>query len=574
MYSFLIKCFFLLVTAASLFAPPALSAQYEPGTDRGQGLVTDRPFWRQAMGGAVLSLPSVQAQSAVVALDGGNIRAYSTAGTPLWDFSARGKITPFVSRSPEGTTYFSRINGILFAVNRSGRELWRRSPGGPLCGRVIPGWDGRLFVPTDRKISCYTAAGTLLWSQTFEYGISIPPKLSHDGGIILALENNEALHIGAFGDTQKITLSGKPAFLLSVSMRGTLRILSIYADGRMEILAFTDEISANDEEKPAPIKLPQSPLAAVSMGNETAVLLNDGRFFFFSFGGEANSAEPLWSGDTHIREILKSGGRAETEAEMIFDERGIYTLSKSGASGFTKDGRRLWYTLLNNAAAVPAFGDDGVLYSGGVDWILYAFKLEDRKLQQRHTIYGPAADGVYGTGRILSELSMDFPLDELETISWLNQITRGINAGRIGKDELLWKSRLMTIAEGKFHIRHRITALELLGRIGSRETIPWLIGLFKTEDEPLIRVETAMAIGAIGVDPEGAAIRTFLETVTLSAKLDEQVILSIVSATGALCRFSGPPLSETGIRILNLLSMNNQPPIARRQAQRELASLK
>jgi outer membrane protein assembly factor BamB len=114
-----------------------------------------------------------------------------------------------------------------------------------------------------------------------------------------------------------------------------------------------------------------------------------------------------------------------------------------------------------------------------------------------------------------------------------------------------------------------------LGQIGSRETIPWLVNIFRRESEPVIRTAAAAAIGSIGVDPDGAALQTFLYSIVHGGGMrDEQVLTAIASATGELCRFSGPPLSETGVRILNLLSDSSQPPVVRRQAGRELASLK
>jgi outer membrane protein assembly factor BamB len=120
----------------------------------------------------------------------------------------------------------------------------------------------------------------------------------------------------------------------------------------------------------------------------------------------------------------------------------------------------------------------------------------------------------------------------------------------------------------------RIDAIKLLGKIGSQETIPWLVNIFKDENEPLIRAEAVKAIGSIGVDPQGLAIQTFLQLIIYDGSVkDDQIMTSIAAATGALCRFSGPPLSEIGIKILNMLCTSDQPPPARRQAKKELNSL-
>jgi outer membrane protein assembly factor BamB len=535
-----------------------------------RGLLNLEPFWRQALGGEVLSLPHVQAQSAVVTLDGGNIRAYSTAGNPMWNYSARGRISPFVTRSREGTSYITRTNGILIAVNRAGRELWRRDLESPLIAKPVIGWDGRLFVPTDKRIMCYTASGNLLWIKTFESSFTIVPKLDRGGGLLLAVENN-VYRIDPFGNSHLWTLSDTPAFLFLTNQQ---QVMVIYPNGNMEILGTNQDwfIGAQSGVHVSLFpRLPARPLAATDRGNVIAVVLADGRVSLVS----VDERKISWTGNSHIREIINSGGRAETEAEIVFDERGIYVLSRSGATGFSHEGRRLWYKFLQNTAAIPAFGDDGVLYSGGRDWILYAYKIEERTLNQRGSIYGLAPDGSYGMGRPLPAFSNDFPFFDDEIRSKLEQIGTAVNAGRVGSNEPRWTSFLLTLSTSQENIIYRIAALNLLGRLGSRDTIPWLIGIFNRENEPSVRTAAINAIGSIGVDPEGAALQTFMFSIIQGGGIrEEQILVAIASATGALCRFSGPPLSETGIRILNLLSASNQPPVVRRQAQRELTSLR
>ena len=574
------KCVLLFFAAVPVFS------QSETVAGREQGLITSAPYWRQALGGTVLSLPHVQAYSVVIAMDGGNIRAYSTFGTPLWNYSARGRISPFVTRSREGTSYFSRTNGVLIAVNRAGRELWQRNPGSPLCARIAIGWDGRLFVPTDKKIFCYTAAGNLLWTKTFETSFSIAPRLDRGGGIIFALENNEVHRIDPFGSSRVWFLSNTPAALLSIEQPRTFgsqtggsktegsRLAVLYADGTMEILGSIEDwyISAQSEVHFSLLpRLPSGPLAAASRGNNVAAVLGDGRIVLVSL----DERTVLWSGYSHIAELIRTGASPELETEMLFDERGIYVLSKDGATGFSHYGRRLWFTFLQNAAAIPAFGDDGVLYSGGRDWIMYAYKIEDRALPEKPSVYGPVPEGSYGTGRPQSVYMQDLPATDHETRARLEEIRAAINAGKVGPDEPSWATFLLKLCAEEAPIQSRLGAFNLLGRIGSQETIPWLLDVFRKETDPAIKVAAVSAIRAIGVDPGGIAIQAFLFYITrASSTRNEQVLLAIISATGTLCRFSGPPLSETGIRILILLSESSQPPLVRRQASRELLSLR
>jgi outer membrane protein assembly factor BamB len=589
---------------AALLIPMILSAQNGPSADRERGQVNGDPIWRQALGGEVTGLPAVQVQSAVVVLDGGNIKAYSAGGMPLWNYSARGRLSPFVTRSREGTSYISRTNGTFIAVNRAGRELWRLNPGGPLSGPVVSGWDGRLFVPTGKRISCYTASGNLLWLRNFETAISVSPVLDQRGGILFALDPSDVpdkkqtppspppgfmvLRVDQFGGIRRWEISSQPQTILPLSpdLNGASRFMILCKNGNIEILGSSQDWYVPAEAGNAPQgalpRLPAPPLAAASRGDNAAVTLDDGRVLLIS----GQNGQIKWTADSHIR--VRGRSAADSEAHMVYDERGIYVLSKSGATGFSVDGKRLWFTTLENAAAIPAFGDDGILYSGGRDWILYAYKLEERSLPQKPPLYGPAPESSYGTGNPPPSSWADSPFrfDETWLKNRLEIIGAAVRSGRIGTNELDWTAYLMETAGGDYrphadithppvNIQYRVQALALLGIIGSQETIPWLVNVFRRDIEPTIKAAAAEAIGAIGVDPGGIAIQAFFEAaLPTSSILDDHTLSAVAAATGAFCRFSGPPLSETGSKILTLLIAPDRPRVVRQQALRELNTLR
>ncbi|MDR1238664.1 MAG: PQQ-binding-like beta-propeller repeat protein [Treponema sp.] len=565
---------------ALLFLPAVLSGQ-SPDQGGGDAVepVRTAPVWRQALGGEVLGLPAAQTQSAVVALDSGAIKAYSTQGRPLWTYHARGRISPYVTRSREGTCYISRTNGTFIVVNRAGRELWRANPGGPLSGPVVPGWDGRVFVPTERKISCYSAAGCLLWQKNLESPVSLHPVLCPDGGILLGLENGELLHIDPFGKTLSRKLSMAFRAVLSVGPAGEPGSLMVfYPNGTVERVDM-----AKPEQQPHTLpRLPGPPLTAVSRENQAAVTLASGEVVLVS--GE--DGRRLWSGDSHLKNRPPP---AAGEVSMIFDERGIYVLSKTGATGFAGDGRRLWFIHLDGAAAVPAFGDDGVLYSGGNDWILYAYRLEDRVHRQKQSLYGPAPLGSYGTGNPPPSPWADyyFRFNEDEMSAQFSRIEEAMAAHQIGEDELAYTAYLMEVSgsgsrrpgapqtQPQAPVQYRIRALRLLALFGSGEIIPFLTNLFNRDGDPVIKAAAAEAIGSIGIDPDGIALGTFTAAIFPAGSVrDEQVLTAIAAATGALCRFSGPPLSDMGVKILSLLTGDTQPRIVQQRARRELATLR
>jgi outer membrane protein assembly factor BamB len=175
-----------------------------------------------------------------------------------------------------------------------------------------------------------------------------------------------------------------------------------------------------------------------------------------------------------------------------------------------------------------------------------------------------------------------------EMTSRLGHISRMIQAGTVGEEEKDLTAYLMELADSlgypprpDFLIRppvqaaQRAEALGLLGYLGSRETIPFLAKLYFQDRDTLVKAAAAEAIGRIGVDPDGFAFRSFSSLVIpLAPQRDEQVLLATAAATGALCRFSGPPLSETGVHILTSLARADRPRTVRLKAREELESLR
>jgi hypothetical protein len=529
-------------------------------------------LWRQAVGGVVFGTPSVQPQSVAAALDSGIVKAYSESGELLWSFSVRGGLCPYVTQSREGLSFFCTTDGSLIAINRIGRQLWRANTGGALSGPIVTGWDGRLFVPASGKILCYTASGTLLWTSELGSRICAGPLLDQNGCIVLALENCKLIRITPFGAVRSWKLPSVPVILVPTGND----ILAMYGNGN--ILRVDSSV-----EDSAPLPFPgltTRPLAAAGRNGRTAVFLANGQMLLLS----GNDGKILWTAGSFIRPPSN-----EDKAELIFDERGIYALCASGVAGFSADGNLRWFANLENASGIPAFSHDGVLYSGGKDWVLNAWKMEDRTLKQKHNLYGPAPNASYGTGNpphsifayIIGRFYETLVRRELEIIQ------TGIASGRVGGNEMDWFAYLMETADGgywpdasnsrepKALINHRILALQLLSRMGSIETIPWLVSFFRRENEPLVKIAAALAIGGIGMDPDGKAIQEFTAVVRAgNPGRDEQLFINIAAATGALCRFSGPPLYDIGFQLLNLLDNPGLPYLVRRQAQYELNTLR
>ena len=579
---------FLFPVFLSAFSPGLFALGDIPAAHGERDAEGGAHLWRQAVGGVVIGQPVIRGRTLALITDGGSLRAHSLTGAPLWNFSARGRLSPFLTRSPEGVSYVARTGGVLFAVNGSGRELWRTDLGGELSGPVVLGWDGRVFAAASGEIHAYTATGNRLWRRDLDFAVSSGPWPDGSGGIVLALENGDVLRAGPFGDVTAWRLPSPPSILVPVTRPGTANpspgspaILALHGNGDVRLI----DPSGPDAAPVSLPRLPAAPIAAASRGSRAAVVLSDGQTLMLSSGGEV-----LWNSDSHILVHRQRGvGSVPGEVAVVYDDRGVFVLTSGGATGFTVAGGRLWLTTLRNVAGLPVLGD-GVLYSGGTNWILYAWGLPEWTLARGPVSATANPETLYGTGNpppsSFSASPMRFNNNmigrELETVR------RGIDAGNVGGNELEWISFLKETAEGgtwpgtsrsnaqpQALVTHRILALQLLSRIGSGENVPWLVRFFVREPHPAVRATAATAIGAIGFDPEGRAMDAFAAAASPGASArNEQVLLSVVAATGALCRFSGAALYDAGVRLLTLLSSSNQPTAVQRRARLELESLR
>jgi outer membrane protein assembly factor BamB len=605
------------------------------------------------------------------------VLAYSRTGRLLWSYSARGRLSPYIARSPEGTCYVCRTNGLFIALNRAGRELWRANLGGPLVAPVLTGWDGRIFIPTADRIACYTASGFLLWSRRLKAAPALMPQPDKRGGLFTVGNDGEILLLGPYGHASVRKLGEIPAVLVPLDPaaarslapgasqaaadavraladeaaraaeaaeaaagrareaadRALARAEAAPANGEVRAAAarageaaaasareaaetrlFADEAArrrppvfdGNEQTLLAVYKngrsesirwynggessfaadfpgLGAAPLGAANREDSIAAALADGRMLLFSVA----EGRALWSGGSHIT-AADSDPEAAARARLVYDERGLYALTNSGATAYGLDGKQLWTLTFQGASSPPAFSDEGILYAGGRDWVLYAYHMEDFLKTRKLSLYGPAAEGSYSGGDPRpSPWAEDYDRYDWPVIGdRLATISAGIRNGRVGENEKSYAAYLMEIAGSVsrrpvnqdrlhplVHVHHRVEAARLLAYIGSRETIPFLADLCRSDPDSLVKAAAASAIGSIGVDPEGIAMAAFSSMVfPLTPDRDEQVMAAIAAATGALCRFSGPPLSESGVRLLSALA-GSGPGLAPAVALRELNSL-
>jgi outer membrane protein assembly factor BamB len=569
--------------------PPALPAQTGGSVNAAgaaESPVGAAPVWERELPGAVSGLPFLQAESVVVAIDHGVIRSYSRQGTLLWDFNPRSSVTPYIARSPEGTTYVCNTAGSLMAINRVGRELWRLELGRPIAFPVVIGWDGRVFIPTPQEISCRTASGLTLWRLAPGSPLSLAPVPDHAGGIATVLENRDFLRVDQFGAVERLRLDQTPAMVVPLKAGEQNSYFLIHSNGE------TEEIRLNMTANPGARlsrsrrpSLPAVPVAAAGREDLVAVTLRDGRVLLLSGGGQIR-----WTGYGHdTAEERGPGTVTSREVSITFDERGIFVLSPRGATAFAAGGRRRWLFRMPEAGGIPALSDEGLLYACGSDRNIRTYKIDNQARNIPRSMYGPDPEGSYGLGNPPPSpwVNDSDRFEEKKVAAMFEQINAATANGQVGEDEPAYTAYIMEMTAGVLNtpnyspvrppirVPQRVEFIGLLGRMGSRETIPFLANLFYRDPEPSIKAACCEAIGRIGVDPKGDAIRAY--SVLLSpdnANLDPMTLMAAASSAAALARFSGPPLAIAGIRLLMAFGHMDFPPRVKRQARQELEALR
>ena len=532
--------------------------------------VAAAPVWDQDLGALIIGQPYLQAESAVVAVDEGSVRSFFMTGTPLWIFSADEQVTPYIARSVEGVSYLCSSEGIFRAINRVGRELWRVDLGRPISHPPVVGWDGRVFIPVGSLLACRTAAGRQLWTIDLESPMATIPQLDRAGSLAVVLENRDFVRVSQFSAVERIRLNEQPLMIVSLKYDDEDSYILFYPNGQTEKIRFSEEAARGSKlSRESFPSLPAAPAAAASATGRSehfAVTLRDGRVLYMNASGQV-----LWTGDSH--ETASERGSANlnhNRTSMIFDDRGIYTITTRGVTGFAPDGRRRLIFRMNEANSVPALSDEGLLYVGGTDRLIRNYKIDSKpRTVARSRYYGPEPEGNYGMGNPPPSpwFTDNWRFNEEEQDRMFNLIERAIESGQLGEREPVYVAYLMEMIGFFLNDPHysrarpavrpprHIDFIRLLGMVGSRETIPFLYTIFDRYHDPTVKAGCAEAIGRIGVDPYGNAFESYRFLLAANnPHRDPTLLMAATLSIAALSRFSGPPLSGDGIVLLRFFS--------------------
>jgi outer membrane protein assembly factor BamB len=538
--------------------------------------VSAAPLWEIAVNDTIRGKPHTQASSVVLAGDNGSVRSFFMSGTPLWDFDAKGKAVPYIARSYEAATYVCSTDGVFRTINRVGRELWNLNLGKPISHSPVVVWDGRIYIPVDSAVTCRTSSGHSLWTLDIGSPVAFEAILDSTGSFAAVLQNMDFVKLDQFSNLKRIKLYRLPVMIVSVIDNARQSYVLMYQSGEMEKILFDEKATEGKKLTRTNFRsLPAPPAASASGKNRFAVTLKDGKVLCMDAQGNT-----IWTKNTHEASEERGSGNVDPEqAVMIFDDRGVYTITTRGVSAFSAEGRRRFvFRLSFECSGIPAFSDEGILYACGKDNILRVYRIDSKPRAAVVTrFYGSEPEGSYGMSNPPpSPWSGDNTrYVEANQLRMYAEMEAVILSGQLGKNEPIYTAYMMEMigfflgnpqsSQVRPLVRpeQRIKLIELLAHIGSRETIPFLWNIFDKDPELAVRRTCADAIGIIGVDPTGRSLYSYNFLLSPNnPNIDPQLVLAATSSIAKLCRFSGPPLAPEGIRILryfsNLPSLPNQ----------------
>ena|GEM_PF-377129 len=543
------------------------------------------PIWSRDLETLVLGQPYLMAESIVVATADGNASSYYMTGTELWTFEPETTVTPYLARSVEGAAYFSDSTGFFKTLNRVGNELWNEVFDEPVSFPPVVGWDGRVFIPVGSSVYTRTASGQPLWSRDLESTIITMPILDLAGSFVTVLENMDFVRITQFSAIERIALNEIPLIIAPIVNNNVHSYILFYQSGRTEKITYNESgVRGSRLSRSNFISFQAMPAAAAGRGDRIALLLRDGTVQLIDDSGNL-----VWSDESH-ESIRGSANINQNSSSVVFDNRGIYLLTTNGITAYSIDGRRRFMLKMDEVYSIPGFSEEGMFYTGARDNYIHAYKLDNRALNvMRSRYYGPMPEGNYGLGNPPPSPWASDPhrWESYEQDSMYELIEEMIISGQIGENEPIVVAYLhemigFFLTEGNYSrtlprvlISQHVAFIRLLGRIGSRDTIPFLLRIFNEYHEPSVRSAAAEAIGRIGVDPDGAAFVSYsFFLAPNNPNRDPQMILSAAGSIADLIRFSGPPLAGDGLLLMRMFSNLTWIPLRiRNQINEEIDSL-
>lgn len=529
-------------------------------------------LFRFPVGGVVTTGPVVGGTMVWFISDSRTLYVLDSEGKAIGRRTISYRKAAFIVCDPFGRAVIPEETSLLTMINRAGQTVWTLDLGVPASGPPAFGLDGRMYVLAGRFLAAYTPNGRRLWRTELPLEAAGTVQTGPGGGPVLMLTDGSLRLWSQDGES---LWSFFINFEMPSAPQATLHGALMAADGQAVAFALPDgRLARIDALGQLAWSFKVAPLPAVlALGPDDGCLVA-GRDGSLSLVGPSGL---VW------RTSAKPGFVPSDAALVVYDSRYVLTW-KGGAVSFGIDGGFYRELNIRNPATAPALAPGGSVFSGGVDWIMYAYRFE-RGLSVPEASTVPALDRQAVRQAAREEVFWTpGAMNDDVLLTGLADIEKSLKSGTIGggaENAILYAA---AVALGDFEAPFgsgavspgpvprgplpRAMACQTLGMLGSPRSLPVLVEVFQRDPEPVVRAAAASAVAAIGLDPDGLAQEAFARAA--SEGLDLRTAFGVIDAIEGLYRSNGALDNLAGALALARLSVGNYPRDLRARAETAL----
>ncbi len=311
-------------------------------------------------------------------------------GELRWRFVSGGQINGKPALDHRGAVYAASADRVLYALLPSGYEKWHLDLGSRPSSSPVIGYDGSIYIGTERgHLLAVAPNGRLRWRFRAGSGPCLTPALDRQGNIYLPAGGGMLYALDYAGRElwrfrARAGLVASPA----VAADGTLYFCS--ADRRLYALDSSGEVRWDlmlSEQGGTPA-LGSGGVIVVATAGIQAVSAEGSPLWHYLVS--ADTADPVIRGDGIIMAGAENGlfyaltpggerlwqlslGEPIRRAAAVAADGSLFVTSAGGrVFVLTSAGRLEGDFTAKQALGPPALSEDGILYAGAQDWILYS----------------------------------------------------------------------------------------------------------------------------------------------------------------------------------------------------------
>ncbi len=520
-------------------------------------------IWQRALGGSIDAFPAQGpgGDIYVIADDRALHSLNPASGESRWIYRPGGRLRNWLMVAPDGTIYVQNDREELYAVTPGGTGRWKLRMNGEPSALPAAGPDGRIVLPlVGGRIICLSRRGYVLWKRDLGADAASGPVISAEGNAWIPLTDGRILVVNPEGELVGETSAGASLTALSLDTSGRVWAGSLYGT------IFVYNASAGKFIPEFQLRPSDSRVVAILTTENSAadVFFSDGTVVSISQDGNLFES----------RRTGSAGGAPSASADgtqyLPLANGSIKVLQPGGEEAVIK-GRAL--------LAEPLITREGLLVAGESDWILYAWQVGVPGGGWRQFRGGAGRTAAFGSDRIpvsrekaredagfffREKMARSDNIDdrlellsELESFADERAMLRALPWAHLLLEDLAAAGTVRRVAAmdapSNSHALARSRAYRLLSRGEDFRNRDFLLECLRSESDSLALASGFRALGQIGSDWDGAALRTMASRYRSVSPPDERLTIETSRALTDLVRYNGKITDPAGYSLLDMM---------------------